>query len=62
MRYHQYFAAQSREKEAMMNYASIPGVKAEACANCPGHCEAACPYHVPIQGMLIMAHTQLSMP
>jgi predicted aldo/keto reductase-like oxidoreductase len=62
MRYHQYFAAQSREKEAMMNYASIPGVKADACANCPGHCEAACPYHVPIQGMLIMAHTQLSMP
>ncbi len=62
MRYHQYFAAQSREKEAMLNYASIPGVKADVCANCPGHCEAACPYHVPIQGMLLMAHTQLSMP
>jgi len=62
MRYHQYFAAQSREKEAMLNYASIPGVKADVCSNCPGHCEAACPYNVPIQGMLLMAHTQLSMP
>jgi len=62
MRYYQYFAAQRREKEAMLYYADIPGARADACAGCPGHCEAACPYGVPIQGMLLMAHSQLSMP
>jgi len=62
MRYNQYYAGQRREKEAMLYYAAIPGSRADACADCPGHCEAACPYGVPIQGMLLTAHGQLSMP
>jgi len=61
MRYNHYFMAQGREKEAMLKYASIPGAKADVCAECPGHCEAACPYGVPIQGMLLLAHDQLSL-
>jgi predicted aldo/keto reductase-like oxidoreductase len=62
MRYHHYFAAQGREREAMRLYAEIPGVKAEACEECPGYCEAACPYKVSVQGMLLLAHEQLSLP
>jgi len=61
MRYNHYFMAQGREREAMLKYAAIPGAKAEACGECPGYCEAACPYNVPIQGMLILAHDQLSL-
>jgi predicted aldo/keto reductase-like oxidoreductase len=59
MRYHHYFAAQGRESEAMRHYAAIPGVRAEACRECPGYCEAACPYNVPVQGMLLLAHNFL---
>jgi predicted aldo/keto reductase-like oxidoreductase len=62
MRYHHYFIAQGREKEAMLKYANIPGVKADVCSTCSGHCETACPYNVPIQGKLLLAHTQLTMP
>jgi len=62
MRYHQYYAGQGREREAMKSYAAIPGLRADLCSGCPGHCEAACPYHVPIQGMLILAHSQLVLP
>jgi predicted aldo/keto reductase-like oxidoreductase len=61
MRYHHYFAAQGREKEAMLKYARIPGARAETCGNCPGLCEKACPYGVPIQGMLLLAHDQLTL-
>ena len=61
MRYFRYFAAQGREKEAMLNYASIPGVKADVCRNCPGFCESSCPHDVPVQGMLILADSQLSL-
>jgi predicted aldo/keto reductase-like oxidoreductase len=62
MRYHQYFAGQGREREAMVYYAEIPGMRADLCAGCAGPCESACPYHVPIQGMLIVAHSQLARP
>lgn len=62
MRYQQYFAAQGREKEAMGLYAAIPGVRAEACRDCQGSCEKACPYGVPIQGMLLVAHDVLTLP
>ncbi|HUU39235.1 MAG TPA: aldo/keto reductase [Candidatus Desulfaltia sp.] len=61
MRYHHYFAAQGREKEAMLKYAHIPGARAEDCGHCSGHCEMACPYDVPIQGMLLLAHHQLTL-
>ncbi len=62
MRYNQYFAAQRREKEAMRFYAAIPGARADVCADCDAPCEAACPYGVPVQGMLLLAHDTLSMP
>jgi predicted aldo/keto reductase-like oxidoreductase len=62
MRYQHYFLAQRREKEALGLYAGIPGVRAEACQNCPGHCESQCPYGVPIQGLLIAAHDTLTLP
>jgi len=62
MRYQQYYSGQGREREAIEFYAAIPGYRADLCSGCPGHCEAACPYHVPVQGMLIVAHSQLAMP
>jgi predicted aldo/keto reductase-like oxidoreductase len=61
MRYHHYFTAQGREKEAMLKYARIPGARAEECGHCPGYCERACPFGVPIQGMLLLAHDQLTL-
>lgn len=61
MRYNHYFLAQKREKEAMQKYAEIPGAKADVCGTCPGYCEQVCPHNVPIQGMLISAHEQLSL-
>jgi predicted aldo/keto reductase-like oxidoreductase len=62
LRYQHYFAGQRREKEAMGYYAAIPGARADACRDCPAPCEAACPYGVPVQGMLLVAHETLSMP
>jgi predicted aldo/keto reductase-like oxidoreductase len=62
MRYYQYYAGQGREREAMHYYAAIPGLRADLCSGCAGHCESACPYHVPIQGMLIVAHSHLAAP
>ncbi len=62
MRYYQYYAGQGREREAMQYYAAIPGLRADLCSGCAGHCESACPYHVPIQGMLIVAHSHLAAP
>lgn len=62
LRYQHYFAGQRREKEAMGYYASIPGVRADACRDCSAPCEAVCPYGVPVQGMLFVAHATLSLP
>ena len=62
MRYFHYYAGQGREREAMRQYMGIPGARADACADCPGHCEAACPYGVPVQGMLLAAHSSLCLP
>lgn len=61
MRYQHYFSAQGREREAMEKYAAIPGTRAEACQSCRGECESACSHDVPVQGMLILAHKQLSL-
>lgn len=62
MRFYHYFAGQRREKESMGLYAAIPGARADACAGCSGFCESVCPHHVPIQGMLLAAHDQLTLP
>jgi predicted aldo/keto reductase-like oxidoreductase len=61
MRYNHYFDAQGKEKYAMKNYAKLPGAKADLCAHCQGFCESACPYGVPIHGLLTMAHRTLSL-
>ncbi len=61
MRYHHYFMAQGREREAMQYYADLRGTRADACAACPGFCEQACPFKVPIQGKLFQAHSDLAL-
>jgi predicted aldo/keto reductase-like oxidoreductase len=61
MRYNHYFVAQHREKHAMLKYSKLPTVKAERCLSCEGRCEAACPYNVPIQALLINAHNRLTL-
>lgn len=59
MRYNHYFIAQGREKEAMSKYAALDTAKADRCKQCPGYCEKACPYGVPIQGLLVLANNRL---
>lgn len=61
MRYNHYFEAHGCEKYAMEKYAQLTLQEAEACQSCNGECEAACPYHVPIQTLLVMAHQQLTL-
>jgi predicted aldo/keto reductase-like oxidoreductase len=61
MRYDHYFAAQGREKYAMLKYAELSRKKADFCQSCEGHCESACPYGVPIQGLLALAHQRLTL-
>jgi predicted aldo/keto reductase-like oxidoreductase len=61
MRYHHYFAAQGREKHAMTKYYNLVRNNASLCSNCSGHCESACPYNVPIQGLLTLAHQTLTL-
>jgi predicted aldo/keto reductase-like oxidoreductase len=60
MRFFQYYAGKGREREAIVSYAGIPGSRADVCAGCPGYCETACPYSVPVQGMLLLAHNRLT--
>ena len=61
MRYHHYYAAQSKEKYALRSYAGLVSPRADQCKNCEGFCEKNCSYGVPIQGMLIMAHHDLTL-
>jgi len=61
MRYSHYFSSQRREKHAMVKYASLSTQKADLCSQCAGHCQKVCPYNVPIQGLLMLAHRNLSL-
>ena len=61
MRYNHYFDAHGSEKFAMEKYAKLETPKADSCRNCTGICEQSCPYGVPIQGLLNIAHTQLTL-
>ena len=62
MRYNHYFEAQGSEKFAMEKYAQLETSKADHCRNCAGWCQTSCPYGVPIQGLLNIAHAQLTLP
>lgn len=61
MRYNHYFEAHGSEKFAMEKYARLETPKADYCRNCAGWCEQSCPYGVPIQGLLNIAHGQLTL-
>ena len=61
MRYQHYFMSQGREKHAMEKYAALPRTNAEVCNDCEGNCEAACPFGVKVQGLLMAAHQTLSL-
>ncbi|MCP4213904.1 MAG: twin-arginine translocation signal domain-containing protein [bacterium] len=61
MRYNHYYEAQGKEKYAIKSYAALDTPKADLCAECNGRCEAACPYGVPVQGLLSIAHRTLSL-
>jgi len=61
MRYNHYFAAQGKEKHAMLNYAQLPAANADKCSKCEGICQSHCPYNVPVQGLLVTAHQNLTM-
>ncbi len=59
MRYNHYFEAWGLEKLAMQKYSALPAAKADLCADCAGLCRERCPYGVPIQGLLNIAHDNL---
>lgn len=61
MRYNHYFMGQGKEKAAMLEYAVLPTNKADICSTCEGQCEQACPYGVPVQGLLMLAHRTLTL-
>jgi predicted aldo/keto reductase-like oxidoreductase len=62
MRYFHYFAAQGREKFAMEKYHALPGNSADTCSNCgESYCEKTCPYRVPVQGLLVLAHQAMTL-
>lgn len=61
MRYNHYFDGHGSEKYAMEKYSKLDTIKADLCQSCSGHCEAACPFNVPVKGLLTIAHQQLSL-
>lgn len=61
MRYEHYFVSQGREKHAMAKYTALRSNKADKCEDCAGYCESACPYGVPIRGLLATAHQTLTL-
>jgi predicted aldo/keto reductase-like oxidoreductase len=61
LRYNHYFEAHGREKHAMQKYARLQRTLADACENCEGFCEAACPHGVPARTLLAKAHRNLTL-
>jgi predicted aldo/keto reductase-like oxidoreductase len=61
LRYNHYFEAHGSEKYAMERYAGLETARADRCSGCVGHCEAACPYGIPVKALLNMAHGQLTL-
>ncbi len=61
MRYFHYFDGHGDERYAMAKYAGLSTPKADQCSNCSGWCEKSCPFDVPIQGLLNIAHAHLTL-
>jgi predicted aldo/keto reductase-like oxidoreductase len=61
MRYNHYFHSQGREKFAMAEYAALPTNRADRCGKCTGPCQTACPYGIPVHGLLSLAHDTLTL-
>ena len=61
MRYNHYFEAHKREKHALLKYEKLNDSKPDLCGSCSGPCVSACPYNVPIQSLLLMAHQNLTL-
>lgn len=61
LRYNHYFDANGSEKYAMAKYAKLTTSKPDLCSNCIGHCETACPYNLPVKGLLQLADNNLSL-
>ena len=61
MRYNHYFEAQGQEKYALRKYAELERNRADQCRECPGPCEAACPFQIPVQSLLVAAHHNLTL-
>ena len=60
-RYAMYFSAYGREKEAMRRYHALSEkCSAQACEDCSGPCDAACPFGRSVRAELLEAHRQLS--
>ncbi|MBF0566725.1 MAG: aldo/keto reductase [Nitrospirae bacterium] len=60
LRYQMYFSDYHMEKRAIISYASLM-TKAGHCSACDGHdCTGACPYGLPVAGMLKEAHENLT--
>jgi len=60
LRYNYYFTVKGQEKHAMHKYQELLGGKPDACNDCKGFCEMACPYGVLTQPLLAIAHQNLS--
>ena len=61
LRYNYYFIVKGEEKYAMHKYRDLPGGKPNACSDCEGFCEKACPYGVLTRPLLAIAHKNLSL-
>jgi len=61
MRYNHYFENGGSEKYAMEKYAALDREKPDVCSQCDGSCETACPYDLPVKGLLQIAHMNLSL-
>ena len=61
MRYNHYFDAHDRQKYAIRKYMLLDGKDAGLCVDCEGYCESSCSYDLPVQGLLSMAHNNLSL-
>ena len=61
MRYNHYYVAQGREKRALELYSALDGPKANLCTDCDGHCQAGCPFAVPIHDLMQFAHKNMTL-